>query len=61
MMRRPTDWLTPDVRSVAEGLGNAQNLPFRIQNFMMAPDPLTLIRTAKINNGFGLAAFASFL
>ena len=61
LTRQPTGWLSLDVRAVSKGLDNAQDLSFRCQNFMMAPDFLNLIRTVELNNECGLAAFMSFL
>ena len=61
LMRQPTDWLTPGVRSVSKGIGDAQNLSFLIQTFALAPDLQTLIRTVELNNEFGLSAIMSFL
>ena len=61
LLRHPTDWITPDVRSVAKGLANAQDLSFKFQNYMFAADLLRLITSVKLDNEFGLACFMSFL
>ena len=59
--RQPTDWLTPDVRSAARGLRNAQNLSFEFQNYLMADDLMRLLQVSDLSTEFGQAAFYSFL
>ena len=59
--RQPTDWLTPDVRSVARGLQNAHGLSFKFQNYLMADDLLRPLQVENLNTEFGQAAFLSFL
>ena len=61
LLQQPTDWMSPDIRSVARGLANAQDLSFRFQNFMFAEHLLRLIRHVKLATEFGQAAFLSFL
>ena len=61
LLHQPTNWITPDIRAVARGLKNAQDLPFRFQNFMFSDSLLALIRHIKLDNEFGLAEFLSFL
>ena len=40
LLHQPTDWMSPDIRSVARGLANAQDVSFRFQNYMFAVDLL---------------------
>ena len=61
LLRQPTDWLTPDVRSASRGLKNAQDLSFHFQNYILAGDRPRLLRTCKLTSDFGQAAFMSFL
>ena len=61
LIRRPTDWLAPSVRSVPRGLRNAQNLSFKFQNYLMADDLLRLLHVSNLSTEFGQAAFFSFL
>lgn len=60
MMRQPEDWPTPDIRSVSNGLANAQDISFEFQKYTISPDFPTLIRTVRPNNDFGLTAFMPF-
>ena len=61
LLGQPTDWLTPKVKSGAEGLRHAAVKSFPFDNFMMAPDLLPLIKFVKLTTDFGLSAFLSFL
>ena len=61
LLRQPTDWLTPVVRSVSRGLRGAQDLSFKFQNYMMAADLLRLLHVSNPSSEFGQAAFFSFL
>ena len=61
LLRQPTDWLTPDVRSASRGLKNAQDLSFRFHNFILAGDLIRLLRTCKLTSPCEQAAFLSFL
>ena len=61
LLRQPTDWLTPAVRSVSRGLRNAQDLPFKFQNYTMAADLLRLFQVSNLSSEFAQAAFVSFL
>ena len=44
LLRHPTVWRAPDVRSVARGLRNAQGLSFKFQNYLMADGLLRLLQ-----------------
>lgn len=57
----PTDWMFPAIRSLGSGLSDAQNLPFRFQNYMFASDLLRLLRFVKLTTDLAVEAFASFL
>ena len=43
LLKRPPDWMCPEIKSVARGLANAQDLSFRFENFLFADDLLRLI------------------
>ena len=58
--QQPTDWMSPAIKSVARGLESAQNLPFEFQNYIPAGDLLTIVKSAKLDNDFGLVCFFSF-
>ena len=60
-MRRPTDWLTPDVRPVARGLRNAQDLSSKFRNYLMADDLLRLLQSENLSTEFGQSDFFSIL
>ena len=61
LMRRPTDWLTPDVRPVARGLRNAQDLSSKFRNYLMADDLLRLLQSENLSTEFGQSDFFSIL
>ena len=61
LLKQPTDWKCPDIKSVMRGLKNAHDLSFRFENFLFAGDLLRLIRATKLTSEFGCAAFFSFL
>ena len=61
LLRQPTDWMTPAVKSVSKGLRNAQDLSFTFQNYMMAADLLRLLQVSNLSSEFGQAAFFSYL
>ena len=60
-IRRPTDWMTPDVRSAARGLRATQNLSPELHNYLMADDLLRLLHVSNLSTEFGQSAFFSFL
>ena len=57
-LRQPTDWLTPDVRSVDRGLRGAHDLPVEFQNYIMADDLLRLLQAEYMSTEFDQAAFS---
>ena len=61
LLRQPTDWLSPNIRSAAKGLRQAAEVSFAFENFMLASDLLNLLKVVKLASPFGLAAFLSFL
>ena len=61
LLGQPTDWLTPKVRSAANGLRLAAGVSFAFGNFVIASDLLALLKAVKLASPFGLAAFLSFL
>ena len=61
LIHQPTDWMSPDIRSVARGLANAQDLPFRLQNYLFAGELSRLIWFTKLSTELGQASFLSFL
>ena len=61
LLKQPTDWICPDIKSAVRGLANAQNLPFIFGNFLFADDFMRLIRTTTLTSEFGCAAFFFFL
>ena len=61
LMREPTDWMCPAIRSVARGLASAQDLSFKFQNYVFASDLLRLLKFIKLSSELGLAAFLAFL
>ena len=60
-LRRPTDWLTPDVKSLDLGIRICQELPFEFQNYVMADYLLLTLHAGNMSTEFGHAAFFSFL
>ena len=61
LLRRPTDWMGPEIRSTARGLVNAHDLPFLFQNYLSASDLARLIRRAKFPDPMGIASFPDAL
>ena len=52
LSHQPSDWMSPDIRSVARGPADAQDLSFRFRNFMSAEHLLRLIKHFKMTSGF---------
>ena len=61
LLHQPTGWMSPAIKSAARGLAAAQDLAFQFQNYISADDLLKLIKSAKMENDFGLVCFFSFL
>ena len=53
LLRRPTDWLIPDVRSVARGLRNAHDISFKFRNYLMADDLFLTTQSENLSTEFG--------
>ena len=60
LLGQPTDWPTPNVRSLAKGPRLAAGKSFAFENFMMASGLLALLKVAKLSTDFGLSAFPPF-
>ena len=58
LLKQPTDWMLPDIKSAIRGLDIAQDLSFRFGDFLFADYLLRMIRSAKITSDFGRAAFS---
>ena len=61
LLHHPTDWMSPAIKSVARGLEAAHDLSFKFQNYIFTDVLLKLIKSAKLDNDFGLSCFFSFL
>ena len=61
LLKQPTDWICPDIKSAVRGLANTQDLAIRFDIFLCADDLLRRIRATKRTSDFGRASFFSFL
>ena len=52
-LRQPTDWMAPDVRSVARGIRNGRDLSGKFQNYITADDLLRPLQRGNQSTEFG--------
>ena len=60
-MNLPMSWMTPAVRCVAKGLANAQDISFRLDNFIQKDLFLRLIRFETLPSEIGRLFYLSYL
>ena len=44
LLKQPTDWIWPDIRTSVLGLANAHDISFKFENFLVADYLMRLIR-----------------
>ena len=61
LLNQPLTWLTPNVRDMGKGMGNAQDMSFKFQSFVRSMELFILLGRTEIETEIGHAFFLSYL
>ena len=61
LLGQPINWMSPEVKTIATGLANAQDKSFQFPNFTQSKDLIAILRHAKLDNELGQLFLMAYL